>query len=139
MEQCLEYNILLERAYKMIPSKSIVRERFEVEEPEVMVTGKRTFVLNFKKICDDMNREPEILLRYLLKELGASGNREEDVAVIYGVFSSKMIKELINLFLKSYVYCSVCGSPDTILRREERKLMQLKCMACGALTPVKPF
>ncbi len=139
MERQLEYSTLLERAYKMIPSRSLVRERFEVEEPEVMVTGKRTFILNFKKVCDDMNREPEVLLRYLLKELGASGNREEDVAVIYGVFSPKMIKELINLFLKNYVYCPVCGSPDTILRREERKLMQLRCMACGALTPVKPF
>lgn len=135
----LEYEKLLERAYELVPPRKVKRERLEVEPPEVVVSGKRTFIMNFKHICDILNRDPRLVLRYLLKELGASGNVEGDAAVVYGVATPKMIKDLLDLFMKNYVICPVCGSPDTILSREERKVMQLKCMACGAVSPVKPF
>jgi len=135
----LNYEALLERAYKLLPPRRVKRERLEVESPEVVTVGKRTFVTNFKRLCDTLNRDPRLVLRFLLKELGASGNIEGDAAVIYGAAARKIVKELIDVFVKNYVVCPVCGSPDTILTREERKLMQLKCTACGATTPVKPF
>lgn len=135
----LDYEKLLERVYELVPPRKVKRERLEVEPPEVVVSGKRTFIMNFKRICDILNRDPRLVLRYLLKELGASGNVEGDAAVVYGVATPKMIKDLLDFFMKNYVICPVCGSPDTILGREERKVMQLKCMACGAVSPVKPF
>ena len=135
----LNYDALQERAYKLLPPRRVKRERLEVESPEVVTVGKRTFVTNFKRLCDTLNRDPRLVLRFLLKELGASGNIEGDAAVIYGAAARKIVKELIDVFVKNYVVCPVCGSPDTILTREERKLMQLKCTACGATTPVKPF
>jgi translation initiation factor 2 subunit 2 len=135
----LSYEALLERAYKLLPPRRIRRERLEVEPPEVVTVGKRTFITNFKRICDTLNRDPRLVLRFLLKELGASGNIEGDAAVIYGVAARKIVKDLIDVFVKNYVNCPVCGSPDTILIREERKFMQLRCTACGATTPVKPF
>ncbi|MEM4679398.1 MAG: translation initiation factor IF-2 subunit beta [Thermofilaceae archaeon] len=139
MEEHLDYETLLERAYKLLPEKTTRRERLEVEPPDVVVSGKRTFIMNFKKICDIINREPRLVLRFLLKELGASGNIEGDVAVIYGITTPKMVASLLGVFMKGYVYCPVCGSPDTILKREERRIMQLRCLACGAISPVKPF
>ncbi len=139
MVSSLEYESLLERAFKLLPSRGVRRERLEVEEPEVVVSGKRTFIMNFKRICDTLNRDPRLVLRFLLKELGASGNVEGDVAVVYSVTTPKMVASLINVFVRDYVRCPVCGSPDTILKREERKLMVLRCLACGAVSPVKPF
>lgn len=139
MEERLDYETLLERAYKLLPERGSRKERLEIESPDVVVSGKRTFIMNFKKICDTINRDPRLVLRYLLKELGASGNVEGDVAVIYGVTTPKMVTSLISVFMKGYVYCPVCGSPDTFLKREERRIMQLKCLACGAISPVKPF
>jgi len=139
VEELMDYRSLLERAYKMLPERGARRERLEVEPPEVVVTGKRTFIMNFKKICDTINRDPRLVLRYLLKELGSSGNVEDDVAVIYTATTPKMIASLMEVFLKNYVYCPVCGSPDTILKREERRMMSLRCLACGAISPVKPF
>lgn len=135
----LNYDALLERAYSLLPPRKVRKERLEVDPPEVVVAGKRTFIMNFRQICEILNRDQRIVLRYLLRELGAAGNAEGDVAVIYGVAAPKLIKELMDMFMKNYVYCPVCGSPDTILKREERKFMNLKCMACGAVTPVKPF
>jgi len=134
----MDYEWLLERAYSILPPRRITRERFSLEPPEVVVSGKRTFIVNFKQLCDTMNREPRVVLRYLLRELGASGDAEDQIAVILGVFSPKMVRNLIGRFVKQYVYCPVCGSPDTILKRE-KKVMYLKCMACGAVSPVRPF
>ncbi|RLE86836.1 MAG: translation initiation factor IF-2 subunit beta [Thermoprotei archaeon] len=133
-----DYEWLLERAYKALPPRRVRRERFKLEPPEVLVTGKRTFIVNFKQICDTVNREPRVLLRYLLRELGASGDAEDQFAVIYGVFSPKLVRNLIERFVKNYVFCPVCGSPDTVLKKE-KKIMYLKCMACGAVSPVRPF
>jgi len=134
----MSYKELLERAYSLLPEKGIRRERFQVKPPEIVVSGKRTFILNFKQICETINREPRIVLRYLLKELGASGSADEDVAVIHGMFSPRLVRNLIERFIKEYVYCPVCGSPDTLYKKE-RKMIQLKCMACGAVSPVRPF
>lgn len=139
MRVSLDYDALLERAYKLLPVRGVKKERLEVEAPEVVTSGKRTFIMNFKRICDTLNRDPRLVLRFFLKELGASGNVEGDVAVIYGITTPKMVSSLLSVFMKEYVYCPVCGSPDTILKREERKMMQLKCLACGAVSPVKPF
>lgn len=139
MVKQFDYDALLERAYELLPARSARKERLEVEPPEVVTLGKRTFIMNFRRICDTINRDPRLVLRYVLKELGASGSVEGDVAVIYGATTPKMIASLMNVFTKNYVYCPVCGSPDTILKREERKMMQLRCLACGAVSPVKPF
>lgn len=135
----LDYEKLLDRAYSLLPPKKIKKERLEIEPPEVVVSGKRVFIMNFKRICDTINRDPKLVLRFFLKQLGASGNAEGDAAVIYSVVTPKMVKNLLDIFVRDYVICPVCKSPDTLLVRGERKVMQLKCMACGAVTPVKPF
>ena len=135
-----DYEKLLERAYSNLPKKAFKerKERFKVPAPEVFISGKRTFIANFKQIADILNREPRILLRYLLKELAAPGELKEESAIIQGEISLKTIVSLIDRFVKNYVVCPVCNSPDTMLVKE-RKLMYLKCMACGATSPVRPF
>jgi len=134
----MEYEELLERAFTQLPERKPRGERFQVPQPEIVVSGKRTFILNVKQLCEVLNREPRVLLRYLLKELGASGGVEEDVIVIHGVFSPRIIRSLIERFINEYVYCPVCHSPDTIFKREH-KVIQIKCMACGATSPARPF
>jgi len=135
-----DYEKLLERAYANLPKKAFLerKERFRVPPPEVLISGKRTFITNFKHIADMLNREPRLLLRYLLKELAAPGELTEDSAVIQGEIAPRTIASLLNRFVKSYVICPVCRSPDTLLIKE-RKIMYLKCMACGATSPVRPF
>jgi len=134
------YEELLERAYKLLPRrrpKSSV-ERFTLPRFEVTISGKRVYITNFKNVAELLNREPQVLLRYILKETALPGYYEEGVAVIQGETSPQLLNKLLERFFNDYVKCPVCGSPDTLLVKE-KKLMSIKCMACGAISPVKPF
>jgi len=64
-----EYRKLLESAKAQLPEEISKHERFEVPEPDVMVEGKNTIVRNFIDIAESINREPEHILAFLLKEL----------------------------------------------------------------------
>ena len=138
-EKLFDYEWLLNRAYEALPKKPLERrERFTVPKPEIMISGRRTFITNFNQICDVLNRDPKLVLRYLLKELGAPGEVRENYAVIQGEMKPRIIIALMDRFVKDYVICPVCGSPDTILKKE-RKAMFIKCMACGAVSATRPF
>ena len=133
------YDVLLDRAYKHLPKGPVViRERLSLPKPEVMVSGKRTFILNFGQICDILDRNPRIVLRYILKELGVKGIVQENMAVLQGELSRKTIEVVLNRFFSNYVICPACKSPDTKLVKE-KKFMFLICGACGAKSPVRPF
>lgn len=134
------YQELLERAYKLLPKRrpKTLTERFTLPRFEATVAGKKTYIVNFKSVADLLNREPHTLLRYLLKETALPGYYEEGVAVIQGEVSSQLLNKLLERFFNEYVKCPICESPDTLLVKEKR-LMQIKCMACGAVSPVKPF
>ena len=138
-EKLFDYEWLLNRAYEALPKKPLERrERFTVPKPEIMISGRRTFITNFNQICDVLNRDPKLVLRYLLKELGAPGEVRENYAVIQGEMKPRIIIALMDRFVKDYVICPVCGSPDTMLKKE-RKAMFIKCMACGAVSATRPF
>ncbi|MGB9708974.1 MAG: translation initiation factor IF-2 subunit beta [Infirmifilum sp.] len=134
------YDELLERAYKLLPrrrSKS-TGERFVLPRFEVNITGKRVYIINFKEVAETLNRDPHVLLRFLLKEVALPGVYDEGVAVIQGEVSPQLLNKLLERFFNEYVKCPICESPDTLLVKE-KKIMQIKCMACGAISPVKPF
>jgi len=134
-----DYEWLLERAYQTMPKRPVQRrERLSVPKPEIMISGRRTFITNFNQICDLLNRDPRLVLRFLLKELGAPGEVRESYAVIQGEIKPRIITALMERFVRDYVICPVCKSPDTMLVKE-RKAMFIKCMACGAVSATRPF
>lgn len=140
-EKEFDYEELLERAYKMLPERKImpgISERFVLPRFEVLISGRRTFITNFKQVADKLNRNPRVLLRFILKEIGAPGTVEEQMAVIQGEISPRILNTLLERFFETYVKCPVCGSPDTMLVKE-KKYMYIKCLACGATSPVKPI
>jgi len=130
-----EYKKLLESAKSQLPDEIANHERFEVPVPEVMVEGKTTIVRNFIDIAESINREPEHLLAFLLRELGTPGSIEGRRVVFRSKVPESLISERINEYIQTYVLCSECGRPDTRLVREGRILM-LECDACGAKRPV---
>ena len=134
-----DYEQLLDRAYAQLPHEVPTRmERFEVPRPIIYRVGTRTVIQNFKAICDTLNREPELVLRFLSKELGTAGFFDGRRAVFQGRFFEDTIENLINTFAKEYVICPVCKRPDTHLKKEKRFLF-LVCDACGARSSVSPI
>ncbi|NPA86039.1 MAG: translation initiation factor IF-2 subunit beta [bacterium] len=133
-----EYLALLRRAYQQLPPVVLNRVRWQPPEPEIIIQGNRTVIVNFKEICDKLRRSPEHLSKYFSKVLASPvmvlGNR----LIIQGKKFPDDIKKKYEFYIKYYVICPLCGSPDTVLEREGRVWM-LCCEACGARTPVKEF
>ncbi len=141
LELLYDYEYLLKRLYERLPARVQARaSRFEVPRPVVERVGSKTVIRNFRQIADVMRREPRILMRYLLKELGTSGNYDEDTGmlVINAKVSTATLMNLIQRFVKTYVICPTCGAPDTRLERRGRAWV-LVCEACGAEQPVPPL
>jgi translation initiation factor 2 subunit 2 len=131
-----EYEKQLDRLYAKLPKTLSVKERFEVPEPQTLIFGNRTFIKNFKAISDSLNRSEQHLLRFLAKELATAGSLEGGQGVFQGKFNFTVIKQLIENYIKEYVTCPVCRSPDTRLVKEER-FRFLICEACGAKSSVR--
>ncbi len=125
----------LERALKHLPEINGSGERFIVPEPKLLTEGKTTVLENFAVIVDKLNREPEHVFKFLLRELGTAGKIDGSRAIFQRRLTTGMISELINAYVKEYVTCSECGRPDTHLIKSER-VLTLRCDACGAHRPV---
>ncbi len=130
-----DYLADLERALNQVPEIKGSGERFVVPEPKLLTEGKTTVLENFTAIADKLNREPEHLFKFLLRELGTAGKLEGTRAIFHGRFTSAVISELIDAYVKDYVTCSECGRPDTHLIKSDR-ILTLRCDACGAHRPV---
>lgn len=132
----LNYEELLENAMKKFPKKIPVAERFQIPKVISDTQGNRTIIRNFSEIAQVLRREQNHLSKYLLKELAVPGNIQGNFLILQGKFSKDILQKKIESYVKEFVYCKVCGEPDTKLIREDR-LMFLKCEACGARSPVR--
>lgn len=132
------YDYMLERLYTLLPSKK-ASKAYDIPSPEIEYAGDHTIIKNFGYICERLRRDPRVVMRYILKELGKPGGLDDkNVLTIYSSIKSQSIKELYNRFLETYVRCPTCGSYDTELGREG-KIYYIKCLACGAKSFVKPI
>ncbi len=130
-----DYLANLDRALEQLPEIKGSGERFVVPEPKLLTEGKTTVLENFANIADKLNREPEHIFKFLLRELGTAGKIDGSRAIFQKRFTSEVITELINAYVTEYVICSECGRPDTHLIKSER-ILTLRCDACGAHRPV---
>ncbi len=131
-----DYNELLERARSQLPPDVSERKRFEVPKPRSITIGMKTFVQNFKEICDALNRDPQHLLRYLSREMATAGTLSGSRAVFQGRFRYDTIERLIQHYTVVFVTCPVCKRPDTKIVKEKR-LSFMVCEACGARSSVR--
>jgi translation initiation factor 2 subunit 2 len=134
-DEVFDYDSLLERAKKKLPTTLESHDRFQVPEPDVMIEGKTTVIRNFGDIVDTLRREPDHLLGYLLRELGTAGTMEGRRIVFKGKVGTAQVAERIKDYVDEYVLCSECSRPDTKIVKDGRVLI-LTCETCGAHRPV---
>jgi translation initiation factor 2 subunit 2 len=132
----LKYEDILDDAYKMLPPEVFKRERLEVPKASCTIFGSRTFLNNFKEICEALNRDPEHVLRYLSKEMATLGMIDGSRAVFQGKFECETLDRLVRRYMDEFVICPICKRPDTKIIKEKR-LNFLVCEACGAKSPVR--
>merc|ERR1719422_2928010 len=121
------YDELLQRVYNVIKEKnpdSVMGEKkkFVMRPPQVVKVGaKKTAFVNFTEIAKMLHRQPKHLLAFLFAELGTTGALDgNNQLVMKGKFQQKHIENVLRRYIKEYVTCHTCRSPDTILNKETR-------------------
>jgi len=132
------YDELLNRVFDIIleknPDMAAGRKpKFVMRPPQVLRVGtKKTSFANFTEICKTLHRQPKHLLDFLLAELGTSGSVDgNSQLIIKGRFQPKQIENVLRRYIKEYVTCHTCRSPETILQKDTR-LFFLQCESCGS-------
>ena len=131
-----DYESLLSRAIEQLPPEVFEIKRFNVPKAYSVIQGNRTFIQNFKEVAEALNRDPQHVLKFLLREVGTAGNLEGGRAILQGKFTHFLINERIDEYVEKFVVCHECNRPDTRIIREDR-IFILKCSACGAKAPLK--
>jgi len=131
------YKELLEQVRKQMPESVFKKERFEITKVVGHVQGNRTIISNFLQIAGNLGREPDHLLKFVLRELAAPGEIKKSGSIIIGTkIPASRINEKIKEYANLFVFCHECGKPDTKIEKE-RELTFIKCMACGSKHNVK--
>jgi translation initiation factor 2 subunit 2 len=132
----MEYKDMLKKARGEMPESVFESERFAVPKVTGHLQGNRTVVSNFFQIADTLGRNPEHLLKYVLKELATPGTLNNSGLILGTKIPASRINEKIRKYATEYVLCSDCGKPDTKLIKED-DFSFIRCQACGSKHRVK--
>jgi len=131
-----DYEKLLERAYENIPENVKKLSRFEIPKVQIRIESKNTYIINFNRIINTLNRDRRHFLGIFLKKAGTMGEIRGQQLFLKGTYKEQVLNRLIEQYSKTYVLCKICNKPDTEIQREGRKEF-LKCTACGAREEIK--
>lgn len=110
--------------------------RFELPPVDVMWEGQKTFLRNFADFPKVLRRDPDKILQYLSKEFAVPAERIGDKAMFIGKRDPDDFTRLFQIYVKDYLECPTCKSPDTKVVKENR-ISFLICEACGAKSTLK--
>lgn len=124
------FNIIKEKNPDIIAGE---KRRLVLRPPQVLRVGtKKSSFANFLEICKSLHRPPKHMQAFLLAELGTSGSVDaNNQLIIKGRFQQKQIESVLRRYIKEYVACQTCRSPETILQKDTR-LSFLQCETCGS-------
>jgi len=127
---------MLNEAYDKVKKIDFSSGRFEIPKIEGHFEGKKTILTNFFQIASHIRRDSEHFLKFILKEVAASGHQDGDRLVLNMKVPSVKINAKVEEYVKEFVLCKECGKPDTELVKEDR-LTFINCLACGAKHSVR--
>ncbi|MCY4490506.1 MAG: translation initiation factor IF-2 [Thaumarchaeota archaeon] len=132
-----EYENLLKRIQDNLGNtKKQSSGRFELPVVDVMREGQKTFLRNFSEFPKVLRRDPDKVLQYLSKEFAVPAERLGDKAMFIGKRDADDFTRLFRIYVKDYLECNTCKSPDTKIVKENR-ITFLVCEACGAKSTLK--
>ncbi len=132
-----DYEFLLKRIQdKIDDTKKETKARFELPIVDVMWEGQKTYLRNFSEFPKVLRRDPDKVLQYLSKEFAVPAERLGDKAMFVGRRAPDDFTRLFQIYVKDYLECPTCKSPDTRILKENR-ISFLICEACGAKSTLK--
>lgn len=133
-----DYETLLKSAMEKIPKKESGAKRFKIPQVVAESRGNKTAIKNFSEIASVLRREPAHIARFVAKELAAPASVQEGSLVLQARVTRDVLQKKTEDYIKNFVYCRVCGEPDTKLEKEDR-INFIRCEACGARSAAKPI
>lgn len=137
------YDELLKRVFNIMEEKhpdmaARHTKGFVMRPPQVVRSGtKKTAFVNFMDIAKALHRQPKHLLAFLQAELGTVGTIDgSNQLILKGKFQQRNIETVLRKYIKEYVFCHTCRSPDTILNKDVR-LFFLQCNTCRSKCSVQ--
>lgn len=131
------YENLLKRIESGLSNRSKQSEtRFELPIVDIMWEGQKTFLRNFSEFPKRLRKDPDKVLQYLSKEFAVPAERIGDKAMFIGKRDPDDFTRLFKIYVKDYLECPTCTSPDTKIVKENRIPFMI-CEACGAKSTVK--
>jgi len=131
-----KYEDMLKNAMEKMPKKSKEEKRFEIPRVITLIQGNKTIIKNFGEIVSALRRDERHLAKYIFKQLATPGNIENGTLVLQRKVYNDMLQKKLEDYIKEYVFCKVCGEPDTLLEKENRMIF-MKCEACGARSSMR--
>jgi len=132
------YEELLARLYRIVESNNPefgTAKKYVVKPPSMVRVGsKKVAWVNFTEICNMMNRSTDHVTQFVLAEFGTEGSIAGDGQLILkGRYQPKHAESLLRKYIREYVTCEMCRSPDTTLTRDpSTRLYVVACTKCNA-------
>jgi len=129
------YEELMNRVYGIIESKNPAGiggpQKLTMRPPSLARVGtKKICYTNFRETANALKRKEEHLMCFIFAELGTTGNQDANgQLVLKGKFNAKSMEKVLRQYIKDFVRCKTCMSPETTLNKRDR-LYFLKCDKC---------
>jgi translation initiation factor 2 beta subunit (eIF-2beta)/eIF-5 len=100
--------------------------------------GQRTIFLNVSEISQELSREVETIILYLVTVLGCKciENKEKQV-VLYGTHTKETIQNAIYDYISNFVLCQKCKNPETQFLNKGKCEIEMKCNACPEISQIQ--
>jgi translation initiation factor 2 beta subunit (eIF-2beta)/eIF-5 len=108
---------------------------FPAIETKVLYGGHRLEIVNLPQIARSLRRPEEWILHALQYSLNTGGYTKSSRYFLRGEFSQTQLQAALDVFIETYVRCSLCMNPETSLRVRHH-LLYCDCRACGAYLPL---
>ena len=130
---------LINRAYWQLKTEFSHQEKKVFVKPEIISHNRRTYITNFIKYCESIEREPETVKKFLEKDMGTSSSivsenslaTEKSGLKFSTTFRQQVVMTSITNYMKIYVLCKICRSGCTEIIKKD-KILFVCCRNCKA-------
>lgn len=140
-EKYLNLNYLIDRAY--VELKKDKKQKKGFIKPEILNHNRKSYVSNFIKFCNSINRDPEDVRKFINKDMGVDvsfisennlDNIDNNLSNRTGLKFNNMYKQAhilncITNYMKQFVICEICKSGDTEIKKIDR-INFICCNSC---------
>ncbi|KAI3957210.1 hypothetical protein MKW98_012085 [Papaver atlanticum] len=117
------------------------RSRTYMMNPQFIRGITQTILVNFMDVCESVHRQPEHVMDFIFREIGATGFLDGQQRLVIRRreirFNNDDIKATLRNYENRYVRC-LCKNLDTILSKQD-SLFFLTCDQCGSVRSVPPY